>query len=212
MKQIAYSILFLLILFLSIYLTLNNEKRGELKPVKYIGSYTRDFGDLNKLHLLSAKKIGIDPLKITDDLFDDLEKIETCEYYELQKLTHSSPYLVAEVSELLEDIGRNFKDSLRALNAPEYKVLVTSVFRTDKDVKRLRKRNSNASKNSAHCFATTFDISWARYVKVDDSDTLTLRPDQLKKVLAMVLRDLKRKDRCYVKHEKRQGCFHITSR
>ena len=26
----------------------------------------------------------------------------------------------------------------------------------------------------------------------------------------MVLRDLKREDRCYVKHERRQGCFHIT--
>lgn len=31
-------------------------------------------------------------------------------------------------------------------------------------------------------------------------------------VLAMVLRDLKREERCYVKHERKQGCFHITVR
>ena len=28
----------------------------------------------------------------------------------------------------------------------------------------------------------------------------------------MVLRDLKREERCYVKHERKQGCFHITVR
>ena len=43
-----------------------------------------------------------------------------------------------------------------------------------------------------------------------EKDTLNIDKDELKMVLAMVLRDLKREDRCYVKHERRQGCFHIT--
>lgn len=36
--------------------------------------------------------------------------------------------------------------------------------------------------------------------------------DTLKLVLAEVLRDLKQADRCYVKYEIKQACFHITSR
>ena len=65
---------------------------------------------------------------------------------------------------------------------------------------------------SAHFYGTTFDVSWARYTKVDEEDTLNIDRDRLKMVLAMVLRDLRRADRCYVKHERRQGCFHITAR
>ena len=80
------------------------------------------------------------------------------------------------------------------------------------DVKNLKKRNSNSSANSAHQYGTTFDVSWARYTKVDEEDTLNIDKDQLKMVLAMVLRDLKKADRCYVKHERKQGCFHITAR
>jgi hypothetical protein len=34
----------------------------------------------------------------------------------------------------------------------------------------------------------------------------------LKAVLAEVLRDLKKSGRCYVKHEVKQACFHITAR
>ena len=125
-----------------------------------------------------------------------MEEIETNEYYEVEKLTHSIPYLIPSAAQLLEDIGHNFQDSLRNLNASVYKIKVTSVTRTVDDVKN----------------GTTFDVSWARYTKVDESDTLNIDKDRLKMVLAMVLRDLKREERCYVKHERKQGCFHITVR
>lgn len=36
--------------------------------------------------------------------------------------------------------------------------------------------------------------------------------DTLKLVLSEVLRDLRKADRCYVKYELKQGCFHITAR
>ena len=36
--------------------------------------------------------------------------------------------------------------------------------------------------------------------------------DTLKLVLSEVLRDLKKADKCYIKYELKQGCFHITTR
>ena len=191
------------------------EKRGELKRIWYNGSYNRDFNDLNKVHLEAARKIGIEPVASREEAEHASKKmveVRTNEYYEVEELTHSIPFLVPEAADLLEDIGRNFQDSLRNLNASLYKIKVTSVTRTVADVKKLRKRNTNSSLNSAHQYGTTFDVSWARYTKVDEEDTLNIDRDRLKMVLAMVLRDLRRADRCYVKHERRQGCFHITAR
>ena len=213
-KSVIYTFLFFMMLT-SVAFYACAEKRDELKPIKYIGSYKRDFGDFNSLHLLAAKKIGIKPTSTRDaaeDILSDLDLIESNEWYDVQKLTHSVPYLVPEAATLLEDIGRGFQDSLQSLNAPIYKVIVTSVLRTERDVKKLKKRNSNASSNSAHRFATTFDVSWSRYAKVDPEDELSLTDDQLKKVLASVLRAVKKEKRCYIKHERRQGCFHITAR
>ena len=110
-----------------------------------------------------------------------------------------------EAANLLEDIGKNFQDSLKNLNASIYKIKVTSVTRTVADVKKLRKRNTNSSLNSAHQYGTTFDVSWVRYTKIDEKDTLNIDKDRLKMVLASVLRDLRRADRCYIKHERKQG-------
>lgn len=191
------------------------EERGELKTIWYNGSYNRDFKDLNDVHLAEAQKIGIEPIDNREEAghaSKKLVEIKTNDYYEVEELTHSIPYLIPEAATLLEDIGRNFQDSLYNLNASLYKVKVTSVTRTVEDVKKLGKRNYNASMSSAHRYGTTFDVSWARYTKIDEKDTLNIDNDRLKMVLASVLRDLKRDDRCYIKHERKQGCFHITVR
>lgn len=191
------------------------EKRGELKPIRYIGSYNRDFNDLNELHLKEAQRIGIKPVAQRDDAGHTAGKmveIKSNDLYEVEELKYSVPYLIPQAADLLEAIGSNFRDSLHNLNAPDYKILVTSVTRTEEDVKKLRRRNTNASPNSAHRYGTTFDVSWNRYPKVDEKDTLNISSDKLKMVLASVLRDLKREKRCYIKHERKQGCFHITVR
>ena len=39
-----------------------------------------------------------------------------------------------------------------------------------------------------------------------------LTEKRLKLVLAEVLRDLRKSDKCYIKYELKQGCFHITAR
>lgn len=191
------------------------EKRGELKRIWYNGSYNRDFNDLNALHIEAAQRLGVKPVASREEAGHASRKmveIKTNPYYEVEKLTHSIPYLVPEAARLLEDIGKNFQDTLRNHNASIYKVKVTSVTRTSDDIASLRKRNTNSSSNSAHLYGTTFDISWVRYTKADEKDTLNIGNDQLKMILAMVLRDLKREDRCYIKHERQQGCFHITAR
>lgn len=215
MKAIRNAVLLLLLIMATHVFSSCKEKRGELKRIWYNGSYNRDFNDLNDMHLAEAERIGIKPVSSREEADEALKKmkeIKTNEFYEVEKLTHSVPYLIPEASVLLEDIGRNFQDSLRNLNASLYKIKVTSVTRTVADVKNLRKRNTNSSQNSAHRYGTTFDVSWVRYAKVDEKDTLSIDKDRLKMVLASVLRDLRRENRCYIKHERKQGCFHITVR
>ena len=76
---------------------------------------------------------------------------------------------------------------------------------------RLRKSgNPNASDNSAHCYGTTFDITYTRYSRDEETDEF-MQPYELTKVLAEVLRDEKTLGHILVKYEKKEHCFHITS-
>lgn len=215
MRQISTWIITIMAITALVSFNSCKERRGELKRIWYNGSYNRDFNDLNDVQLAEAKKIGIEPISSREEAkhaSKKMKEIKTDEYYEVEDLTHSIPFLIPEAATLLEDIGKNFQDSLYNLNASLYKIKVTSITRTVDDVNKLRKRNSNSSKNSAHQYGTTFDVSWARFSKIDEKDTLNIDNEKLKMVLAMVLRDLKKSDRCYIKHERKQGCFHITVR
>ena len=198
-----------------LFLGLSSCKKDEtVKPIRFKGSYNRDFNDLNEHHLKSAETLGIELMadrEAAEKKKTRLKEIKSNKNYEVEELTHSIPFLVPQALGLLDAIGENFRDSLKSLNAPHYKLIVTSVTRTEDDIKRLRKKNGNSTENSAHKYATTFDISWKRYQK-DSNRKTELTPEQLKMVLASVLRDLKKEERCYVKHEKKQGCFHITVR
>jgi uncharacterized protein YcbK (DUF882 family) len=186
--------------------------------IRGVVSYKRSFGDLNDTHLAVAQKIGIKPLadrKEAEKMKGKLVLVASGDHYSVDSLTHSIPYLIPQAQELLDAIGRNFLDSLENKGLNPNQILVTSVLRTQEDVARLRRRNGNASPNSAHAYATTFDISYRRFHKVEDPDGRPLQdvsPDTLKLVLSEVLRDLRQADRCYVKYELKQGCFHITAR
>ena len=106
----------------------------------------------------------------------------------------------------------NFRDSLYRKELPLYKLYLTSVTRTDEDALDLFGRNINAIENSPHRYGTTFDISWKRFYPIDADSVNQVLPERLKLVLAQVLFDLKNQKRCYVKHERKQACFHITVR
>lgn len=193
-------------------------KMNEPRNIKGVVSYKRTFGDLNDTHLSVAKKIGIRPLASraeAEKMKDELVEILSCEYYTVDSLTHSIPYLIPQADALLDTIGANFLDSLTCKGLNPNQIIVTSVLRTQDDVKRLRRRNTNASANSAHAYATTFDVSYRRFKKVEDPDGRPMQDvsaDTLKLVLAEVLRDLRKAEKCYIKYELKQGCFHITAR
>ena len=193
-------------------------KMNEPRNIKGVISYKRSFGDLNDTHMAAAKRIGIKPLKdreAAEKLGGKVMEIKDNDFYQVDSLTHSIPFLVPKASALLDSIGANFLDSLENKGLNPNQVIVTSVLRTQDDVKKLRRVNGNASANSVHMFGTTFDISYKRFFKVEDPDGRPMqdvRADTLKLVLSEVLRDLKKKDMCYVKYELKQGCFHITAR
>ena len=193
-------------------------KMNEPRNIHGVANFGRTFGDLNQKQLNVAQAIGITPIASREDaeeMTDQLTFIESNDRYAVDSLTHSIPYLIPGAAALLDTIGQNFLDSLASKGLNPNRIIVTSVLRTEKDVKRLRRRNSNASSNSTHAYGTTFDISWKRFQKVEDEDGRPMQDvgaDTLKLVLAEVLRDLKQADRCYVKYEIKQACFHITSR
>ena len=193
-------------------------KLNEPRTIRGVVSYKRSFPDLNDKHLEVAKTVGIRPLEDREEaesMKEKLTHITDNEFYVVDSLTHSIPYLVPRASALLDTIGSNFLDSLAAKGLNPNQVIVTSVLRTQSDVKRLRRRNGNASANSAHCFGATFDVSWKRFKKVEDEDGRPLQDvgsDTLKLVLSEVLRDLRQAEKCYIKYELKQGCFHITAR
>ena len=171
------------------------------KPNKIVyWNRRREFNDKNDVHLAAAQQIGISPLASRDDIPGVEDKLNLIcanmgfrgpEPYIVENLTHSVPLLVDEAAELLYDIGANFQDSLRNKHLPQYSIVVTSVLRTDADVKRLSRRNVNAVERSVHCYGTTVDISYKRFVKLD-AGAKDARDVDLIAVLGEVLRDLKK--------------------
>lgn len=173
----------------------------------------REFNDSNYLHLQAAHAIGIEPIDRDKDILDlnrDIEHVVSCEDFFIDRLSHSLPYLVPEAHRLLHDIGRSFRDSLQARGGGDYRIKVTSILRTSSSVKRLRRHNRNAVGGSAHLYGTTFDISYSNFAC--GSDTLPRTTEDLKHLLSEILINLRDSSRCYIKHERKQACFHITTR
>ena len=132
--------------------------------------YATLFNDQNGVQLKAAAKFGIQqPLKNrneADKVRDGLVRIRDNSHYSIAKLTHSIPYLTDGAAELLDMIGKNFLDSLESKGLNPNKIIVTSVLRTQEDIKKLQKSgNPNAVSYSAHCYATTFDITYTYYDK-----------------------------------------------
>ena len=179
--------------------------------------FAKEFNDKNDVQLEVAQAIGVPPVQnreAAEKLKTKLVKLEDTDTYVIDSLTHSIPYLIPSAKELLDDIGRIFQDSLSAKGLNPNKLIVTSVLRTEDDIAALRKHNVNASENSTHRYGTTFDLSYWRYVKIDEflgRPYEDVPPEYLRATLSQVLKDLHDQgNRCFVKYEKKQNCFHIT--
>lgn len=190
------------------YITVEKDIKTNFK-----GSYQRIFSDKNNLHLDAADIYGISPEDIdiaSDTLSGKLEYVETCEYYAIDDLTHSHPYLVPHAKARLDELGKAFCDSLASRGGGSYRFIVTSVLRQRSDIKKLRRRNRNSTENSAHLYGTTVDITYRRFDKYNPQ--FIIQDIDLKLLLAEILQNFKNEGKCYVKYEVKQGCFHITFR
>lgn len=176
-------------------------------------SYGKVFDDINETHLEKAREIGLSriPEKRDDIDSDRLVAVSDSDFLIVDEMRYSVPYLIHGAASELGRIAHAFHDSLARKQFPIYKLIVTSVLRTEEDVARLRRSgNPNASDNSSHCYGTTFDITYSRYWRDEETDEF-MQPYELTKVLAEVLRDEKQAGRILVKYEKKEHCFHITS-
>lgn len=186
--------------------------------IRSVPNYKTAFPDTNAVQLVAAQQWGVEPVKNRTDAEarkKELVYIGSSPYYHVDPLRQSIPYLVPRAAVLLNDIGQAFFDSLYIKGVPLHRFIVTSVLRTQEDVARLRRFNSNATENSCHLYGTTFDICYNRYETVEEPQSPSrhrVRDDSLKFVLSEVLRDMRQQGRCYIKYEVKQGCFHMTVR
>ena len=187
-------------------------------PIRSVHSYKDCFPDVQDVQIIAARRWGVSPVRNreqAEERMNELVYVGSNPYYCIDKgMSSSIPYLVPRAADLLQLIGRSYLDSLAVKGVPLHRVIVSSVLRTEEDVARLRRKNGNASEQSCHRFGTTFDICYNRYNTVAPPGEYR-RPvtnDTLKYVLSEVLRDLRQQDRCYIKYEVKQGCFHITTR
>lgn len=181
------------------------------------GNYSTAFNDLHELHMAEATKQGFSPMATRRDTSRMKGKIVyykpgVYENFVVDSLPHSMPVMIPPVAKLIEEIAVDFRDSLKMIDYPDCKIVVTSITRTDEDIKDLRRRNRNAISDSAHRFGTTFDISWLNFERVDSLDTRMAYNRVLKRTLGQVLYSMQQRNKCYVKYEENQMCFHITIR
>ena len=177
-------------------------------------AYERAFNDMQNKQKVAAQANGLAPFRSRTEIEEkygklrrkgQLVRIESNPKYIVRELTSSSPYVVPKVRDLLDDIAERFQEKTQS----KTRFIVTSVLRTEEDVKMLRKTNVNASTNSCHCNATTIDISYVRF----GEDRVRPRDNyQLRLALAQTLHELRKENRCYVKIERKQYCYHITVR
>jgi len=186
-------------------------KKMKINPIG--GSLGKVFNDLNETHIEAAERLGFGELRTAGDAWQKtagIVRLESDKYVCIDSLTHSLPYLTGEAADALNRISVAFADSLAARGGGPYRPIVTSVLRTPETIRSLRRRNRNATSNSAHVYGTTFDISYRRFA-YDGGFPIRTQED-LKNLLAEVLNDQRRLGRIYVKHERKQSCFHITAR
>lgn len=208
---LSLSAIYTLMLFTACHKEKRKTHDFELLPFP---KYYLTFNDRNDKQLTVARAIGINPISSRQQalkLADKLVEIKSGDYYHVDSLRSSLPFLVKTAAARLDSIGILFQDSLIRKGGPLYRIYITSILRSKEDIDKLHKKNTNSSVNSAHLYGTTFDIAYWRFEQVDTTD-IEIDKSKLKVVLAEVLRDMKEANKCYVKYEVKQGCFHVTAR
>lgn len=197
------------------------KKVESLRHPAPIGTVKVDwYKDLNLIHLKHAKTHGIKPFKTNQQLEDEvpelikegkLVQISDNSYYRICPLTHSHPYLTPAAKDFLDELGKRFSAKLEENELPHYYYQISSLLRTDENQKSLRGSNGNASPNTSHRYATTFDIPYFTLVKRTFLwEEAEVTDGRATKLLSETIGELQKEKRCVVVTERNERCFHIT--
>ena len=134
-----------------------------------------------------------------------LVEVEDGRGYRVARLTHSHGWLLPETYQLLKDMGNDFADALEGTRSEGAVFRVTSVTRTDKQQRRLRRRNLNATNSkSTHSYGASFDIAFVD--RMDDDASCGTPTREMERLLNRY----QKAGIIYVIPE--GGCMHITLR
>ena len=195
----------------------------------------------NPQHLEAARRLGVSQPVTPEDIQAHLESgrlvhLTDSEYWSLRRLDYSSPYVIPDVVNLLEDIGRRFQTRLGEMGLPPLRLEITSVLRSRDDQARLRQVNPNAARGeSTHQFGTTVDIAYSSFRAPKESQLTYNVSDQpwleepldrierlaaevgaarmsreLQAILGHVLREMQNEGLVMVTMEIGQPVYHIT--
>jgi len=211
------------IVFITIYFTVSGDARRRIKII--FSNSCRQYNQTlfsNKLtdrivdYSEQAKRTGIRACRDEKELRELISKrklvrITPGRSFMIDRLTFSYSYLTPDASDLLDEIGRRFREKTRNEGLNGTRFIITSMTRTTEKMKGLRRNNSNASANSPHLNGNAFDISYLRF---STRKFFLTECDKrfFKEVLAEVILELRREKKCWATYEKNQSCFHVVAR
>lgn len=130
-----------------------------------------------------------------------LSKIQSNEYYLVEEMSHSLPYVLPKVVVFLDELSMRYKNALDKREIDYFPFMVTSGTRSVESQRKLKEENKIAIDNSAHLHGKTIDISYRRFGEGPDC----------KLVFIEVLKELREERKCYVKFERSEGgALHLT--
>lgn len=134
-----------------------------------------------------------------------LVEVEDGRGYRIARLTHSHPWLLPETYQLLQDMGNDFADALEDTPSEGAMFRVTSVTRTDRQQRKLRRRNLNATGGqSTHSYGASFDIAFVD--RMDDNASCGSPTREIERLLNRY------QDAGIIYVIPEGGCMHITLR
>lgn len=139
-----------------------------------------------------------------------LKELQPNEYFVLDTMYYSYPFLIHETHELLMEIGERFQRKLENTGLECTRFTVTSVLRTEESIRRLQRRNRNSVRNSAHLHGTTFDLSYKTFFA--EHPLTEGEVHYLGQMLMRTLWELRKEKKCWVTYEVWQTCLHVVSR
>jgi hypothetical protein len=164
----------------------------------------------------SSSASGIKKCKDEDELHERvlqgrLFEIRNGNWFIVDEMSHSYPWLTKNAQDLLEEAGKRFGEKISDTGLKGSRFTITSMTRTTDKLKILREVNSNTSLNSPHLYGNAFDISYLRF----STHKLFLTwcdKKYLKEALAEVIWKLREEKKCWATYEVKQNCYHVVAR